>query len=166
MGWSYTRDASKQDIIDEITRTQLSASGCKEFKTLKKSVRGNVLWTVTEVTDSDTGAAERFIGCFLLASDPGYGWGYKAMEESMHPYYYTCPLGYLDMAPAACEEWRLKVRQYHANQRRKIEIGERVDLVECRVPWVEITRLKPLLGVYGGRQYKIPRNCIKPLEVA
>lgn len=45
------------------------------------------------------------------------------MEESMQPYYYSCPLGYLSEVPldryGGNEEWRLLVRKYHDQQREK-----------------------------------------------
>jgi len=64
---------------------------------------------------------ERWIGCDLLDySKADEGWGYKDMEEGMHPYFYSCPLKYLALVPAvASEEWREGVRQYHARQNEK-----------------------------------------------
>ena len=38
-------------------------------------------------------------------------------DESMHPYYYTCPLSYLDLAPEQSADWRAGVRAYHARRR-------------------------------------------------
>lgn len=35
----------------------------------------------------------------------------------MHPYYYSCPLSYLDLAPEQSAEWRAGVRAYHARRR-------------------------------------------------
>jgi hypothetical protein len=64
------------------------------------------------------GKTERYIGCDLLRKHPGHGWGYKDLTESMHPYYYTCPLSYLETVPVACEEWREQVREYHDKKRK------------------------------------------------
>ena len=47
----------------------------------------------------------------------GGQWGYKPLDESMHPYYYSCPLSYLDLAPEQSAEWRAGVRAYHARRR-------------------------------------------------
>ena len=45
------------------------------------------------------------------------------MSESVHPYFYYCPLGYLDMVPlevyGGYAEWRELVRQYHARSIEK-----------------------------------------------
>jgi hypothetical protein len=59
----------------------------------------------------------RYIGCHLLESSGGE-WGYKSLDESVHPYYYSCPLRYLDMAPVRSSEWREGVRAYHAGRRK------------------------------------------------
>ena len=54
--------------------------------TVGHTTRGNVLWTVWEITRLD-GDRVRYIGCDLLSHEKGYGWGYTDMEESMYPYY-------------------------------------------------------------------------------
>jgi hypothetical protein len=93
-----------------------------------------------------------------------YGWGYKSMDESMGPAYYTCPLSYLDMVPMPdspyAREWREKVREYHAKQRRKFKVGQVVKLVGSTIPQVTITSARPLEGRYNGRTYRIPRKMI------
>jgi hypothetical protein len=103
MGWYYGYNNSRADIIREIT-----TDGAK---TLRKFTSGNTLWTVQETKDG-----AKFIGCYLLQRAGRNEWGYKPMDESMHPYYYSCPLAFLNDAPSACEEWRLKVRAYHAER--------------------------------------------------
>jgi hypothetical protein len=35
----------------------------------------------------------------------------------MHPYYYSCPLSYLDLAPEQSADWRAGVRAYHVRRR-------------------------------------------------
>ena len=56
-----------------------------------------------------------YIGCHLLESSGG-DWGYKSLDESVHPYYYSCPLRYLDMAPVQSSEWRERVHRFHAGR--------------------------------------------------
>jgi hypothetical protein len=34
----------------------------------------------------------------------------------MHPYYYSCPLRFLDLAPEQSRAWREGVRAYHAQR--------------------------------------------------
>ena len=83
---------------------------------------GDVLWTVVRVTARQAGvmglaAGESvcYIGCHLLESSGG-DWGYKSLDESVHPYYYSCPLRYLDMAPVQSSEWRERVHRFHAGR--------------------------------------------------
>lgn len=120
MGWTHTAGATKSDIIKDCIRVQ-GWGESREGLAIEHCVRGNVLWTVHVIREVTTHAeVARFIGCFLLRSNPGYGWGYKDMDESMGPCYYSCPLGYLDMVPCPdnvpyAKAWREKVRAYHAN---------------------------------------------------
>jgi hypothetical protein len=51
-------------------------------------------------------------------------WYHKPMEESMGPYYYSCPLSYLDLAPVASWHWRDGVIQYHARRGSKKAISK------------------------------------------
>jgi hypothetical protein len=61
------------------------------------------------------------------------------MSEQVHPYYYSCPLAYLDMVPEVkCEEWRALVREYHANT-QKPKIGEELRLQHATIPHVVVT---------------------------
>lgn len=162
MGWTFTYDATRADIIAEITRPW--ARDGHTYTTLAHSLRGTVLWSVIETTDEATGARSRIIGCDLLRSDRGYGWGHKAMSEAEGPGYYTCPLRYLEMVPPAqspyATAWRAKVRAYHAQARRRLTVGQRVALVGARVPHVDITSIKPLRGIYAGVLYRIPRRLL------
>jgi len=122
MGWLFRRDFSRSMIVEQLTTPYHGEK--TNSKTIAHCLRGNVLWSVVEVTAKIAGIkmgdkvlyvgeSIRFIGCHLLAKESGFGWGYKEMCESMHPYHYTCPLGYLEMVPVACKEWREKVYEHH-----------------------------------------------------
>jgi hypothetical protein len=126
MGWLFTAGTTRRNQIDERTKDweQMTPDGV-----LVKSVclahcyRGGVfsgvLWTVWERTftkdGQDTKPSQRWIGCDLLRYQRDYGWGYKDMEESMFPYYFSCPLGYLEMVPTGRYGghpiWRQGVRE-------------------------------------------------------
>lgn len=149
MGWLFTQGASRKDIIERLTKNETGYP-----QTLKHCTRGNILWSVVENPNG-----ERFIRCDKLQRGNG-GWGYKDMAESMHPFYYTCPLGYLDMVPVACEDWREKVREYHAKQLRKYEVGQVVELINSTIPRATITSSRPLCGEYRGTTYRIPKKMI------
>lgn len=123
MGWDYTQGFTKDDMIARCVRTRTWRIHCDSVgysRTVKYSVRGNVLWCVKEVgteSASEMQVTNRYIACYLLRAQRGYGYGYKDMDEGMHPYYYNCPLSYLKLATPTCEAWRERVRMYHQRQR-------------------------------------------------
>ena len=156
MGW-YFGYFSRDAIIKELTEPSdwVNPDGKKvERRTLAHCCQGNVLWSVQE--NFLEGVSQgRWIQCDLMKRYKAPGeeaeWGYKPMEESMHPYYYTCPLKYLDMVPdgsaGVSPEWRAKVRAYHAERKRKLSVGAHYYLKGVRGPsWVTLVSLRPLVG--------------------
>lgn len=166
MGWDFRHGASKADVIKELTKPW-ERDG-RTHRAIARAVRGNVLWTVNEHTDKTSGAATREIGCCLLRKERAYGWGYKGMCESMGPYYYTCPLLYLDMVPVANQDWRDEVRRQHmaredqAATAKTLTVGACISLVGATIPEVTIVgkRKRTWIGEYAGRQYRIPVSMI------
>lgn len=139
MGWLFTPGVRRQELIGERSRSwerTLDDGTTVKSTCLAHCYRGNmfsgVLWSVWERTFSaadgiDESRSERWIQCDLLRySRCNDGWGYKDMEESMHPYYYSCPLKYLEMVPidpyGGNEEWRKIVAEHHAKRRRKLTL--------------------------------------------
>ena len=127
MGWDYTQGATRGDIVKELT------TSTERCKTIAFQVCGAVLWTVQEARRLNHdwqpyGEPVRFIGCYLLEGSikrtAGCSAGYKAMEEEMGPYYYTCPLHFLDLVPEPdsdiAREWRRKVREWHQEKRQPL----------------------------------------------
>lgn len=123
MTWHFssswrTRSELVEHLIQPIETEQVSA------KIIAHALLGNVLWCVAEVTAKREGFHKalhpgqtlRYIGCDLLERSEGQ-WGFKALDESIHPNYYSCPLAFLDMAPERSSEWREGVRAYHARTR-------------------------------------------------
>lgn len=147
-GW-YTR----KDTIQHLIKPD------ENFNTLAHCVRGNVLWAVQQWQGKDP-----FIACYLLKgpirSDDPFGCGYKGLSEEEHPYYYNCPIKYLDMAPEQCAEWRDRVRKQAAAKATKLAIGMVAELSGCKIPVVEITSLKPLRGCYGYTTYRLKRSLL------
>lgn len=134
MGWLFTRGQTLKELIVRQTRgweNTLDDGTPVRNACLRHCYRGGrfsgVFWTVWERTfcrkedGRQVRPAERWIGCDLLRFQNGYGWGYKDMTESMGPYCYSCPLGYLELVSPANEQWRAGVREYHARlaQRRR-----------------------------------------------
>ena len=118
MGWLFTRQTQSQLIA---TLIQPRSSNDASAEVLEHHLAADVLWSLVRLTPQkawryqiNPGESRVFIRCDLLQFSPE-GWGYKAMEESMEPYYYSCPLHYLDLAPEQSADWRAGVRQWHAD---------------------------------------------------
>ncbi|WP_413730161.1 hypothetical protein [Sodalis sp. RH22] len=123
MSWTFSH-WTRSELIHKLT--QPDESEAVRYETIAHTLRGNVLWSVVRITAKqpdalglDIGQSIMFIACYLLQGS-GSGWGYKSMDESMHPFYYSCPQGYLSMAPEQSREWRKGVRAYHARRRTQI----------------------------------------------
>lgn len=133
MGWLFKCGATRRDLIEERIESWETTSGemLVQSSCLAHCYRGGhfsgVLWSVWERTFTTDGAeaqpTERWIQCDLLQYQRDYGWGYKDMEESMGPYYYSCPKKYLDMVPldryGGNAEWREEVKRHHQRQAEK-----------------------------------------------
>jgi len=146
MGWYYTYGASKKRIIEEICEGWKNEATGSGNVILKKCVRGNVLWTLNEVTGAD-GTKTKLIGCHLIGSSDG-DWGYKPMDESMGPCYWSCPEEYLNEAPVVNENWRKGVAAYHERRRkRSVRKGDRAQLVHT-----SIERLNGMFVTIEGRR--------------
>ena len=114
MGWLFNPSwQNKADVIAHVTEEYHT------FKTLRSCVRGNILWALHWLRRT-SGEEIQFITCYLLKKTNGH-WGYKDMDETVGPFYYSCPLSYLDAAGDPSNElsarWRKKVRTYHAQRR-------------------------------------------------
>jgi len=120
MGWLFS-SPTRSELIQALIRPTDTAQA--RVRVIAHTLRGNVLWSVSEVTAKAAGVhpslapgeSLRYIRCDLLQRSGG-SWGYKAMDESMAPYYYTCPLRYLEMTPTLSAPWREKVQAYHARR--------------------------------------------------
>lgn len=141
MGWLFKAGVSRKDLIAENTK---GWERTKEDGTTVASVclahcyRGGVfsgvLWSVWERSFIKDGQQveqpHRWIVCDLLRYVDGE-WGYKDLEESMHPYFYSCPLKYLELVPieqfGGHPEWRGQVHEYHARiaEKRRIRKAAR-----------------------------------------
>jgi len=130
MGWYYSNGSTRKDLIRDLTecREQTNDQGVtvatvKIASCYRGGVFSGVLWTVWERIFTRNGEQvepnQRWIACDLMRCDQG-NWGYKPLDESMHPYQYSCPLGYLAKVPieeyGGNAEWRDMVRNYHASQ--------------------------------------------------
>lgn len=173
MGWTFTEHSKRADLVAEVTKTWTDVKDCVH-ETVAHCWRGNgfsgTLWIVKSRTDPD-GKEEKFILCYLMRYQNdrwGGGWGYKGMAESSHPYYYSCPLGYLKLAPVVCQEWRDKVRAYHAKRSKpkKLQIGDILVIDDAwqhngtKIGEVTIHSTRPLLCTWehSWKLLRIPRR--------
>jgi len=118
MGW-YFSPQSKSALINELTAPRESENA--RTVTIAYKDCGDVLWSVVEVRSKTDDEPQRYIFCDLLDCHNGM-WGHKPMEEAMHPYRYSCPLAYLDMAPEQSRAWRNKVRAWHAQRGHSVSV--------------------------------------------
>lgn len=157
MGWTHLYNCpDKNQVIAECTR-ESSNHVC-----VAKSVHNNSLWTVWK--NKTTQNLE--IVLFLLSKDQG-SWGYKDMSEGMGPYYYDCPLSFLEMVPEPTDSphskgWREAVRKYHTKEKehrsviKSLKIGSMVRLNGCTPSEFRVTSLNPLRGSSSsGDIYKL-----------
>ncbi|WP_338807034.1 hypothetical protein V8U11_08215 [Pseudomonas chlororaphis] len=126
MGWLFS-SWSRSELIADLVKPQETERASATV--IAHALRGNVLWSVVELTakvegvhtDLAPGESVRYIRCDLLQRSGGQ-WGYKGMDESMSPYYYSCPLSYLAMAKELAPNWRSAVHAYHAQRRTPVAI--------------------------------------------
>ena len=128
MGWLYGW-SSRRSLIDHLSHGEETEAA--KWATVAKYLSGNVMWVVHDVTRKATGEVTRFIACYLLQRHGG-DWGYKDMEESMGPYFYTCPPKFLEMVPVVgCQKWRdgvlahWKAKRDGAGLAKALAVGER-----------------------------------------
>ena len=160
MGWRfgyYTR----KELVDHLCE----GNG---VTTLKRRFVGNTLYTVNAYEQAN-GTVIKYACVYLLKgrSNTRYGWGYKDMDETMHPYYYDFPVSWLDLlSPTDSEnarKWREEVRK-RAEKLARLKVGttwerpggERYTILERRSPsslrvkdqWGDTWRMHPrtLLG--------------------
>lgn len=122
MGWTYGWK-NQFELVDYLTTShELNLDVVKThfkqdfdsatYKCIAHKLCGSVLWCVWELKifkNSEEVDSLREIICNLL----DHGHGYKAMAEMCHPYFYNCPLEFLDMVPVKSGKWREKVKEYH-----------------------------------------------------
>lgn len=122
--------ASRQKEIDKmLTWESKDKDGniLSTHKVLKSSMVGSVYYAAvtTEKPGQPTVVwAAVFLTCGRVKHD-GCIWGYKDMDETMHPYYYDCPAGILALLTPtdndSANEWRERCRRRIAEraERRK-----------------------------------------------
>jgi len=144
-----TRAQAVQDELRDISVRSLVLAHC---------VKGARLWVLAQVKGGPQ-AGTRWIALSLIHTQ-GQDVAVKRLDESCGPYYYDCPLLYLEMArppdgPHA-GPWREKVRAHHAQaaERRRLRRQAQPGL---RVLYGQATYAleRPL----GRRGWVVTREC-------
>jgi hypothetical protein len=171
MGWLYsTKWPTRKDLEDHLLEDSRKTGRYIAHKWV-----GSNFWFVEKMV----GDSKPIIVLCLTGkhknigygSVSGSGYGYKDMTEQMGPYYYDCPLDFLEKAPVACQEWRDKVVAFHENEKRykamkkQLQVGTVILLKDCKIPEVTLTKIKPMRGVYGGVTYRISPKILKSAEI-
>jgi hypothetical protein len=162
MGFLITKQ-SKAELVAELKRN---------YSTITEwSLVGNHLWGLYPVTTTHGGKfaiGDLVIHLFLIKSFGDGGYGYKCLSESARPYYYTCPLKFLDKAVELSADWRNDVRTHHktkaerASAMKRIKVGDTITLRNTTLKSVRVIALKPMLGIdeTNNRTYRIPSKFI------
>jgi len=106
MGWSwYFPDAMKtrKALVADLLANFEAGPGRDTVRCLRSCYKGavhsGVLWSLWERTAAGGTLVGRFVACHLIRhrnSSEGRVWGYKGMDMSQGPRYYSCPLAYVD----------------------------------------------------------------------
>jgi hypothetical protein len=180
MGWLFSSHwQDRKQLIAERTTNERNEK--RSMTCLAHCLRGNVLWIVWEVelTEPEMTARQlqneenrskgrperpfkevsRYIGCDLLQNGgKEEGWGYKDMDESYQPFYYTCPIKYLDMVPdVTSQAWRDIVIERHRVKTMKLTPGTIVGLKNCELDAVKVISEKTCESRTGTR-YSLKRR--------
>ncbi len=121
-GWS-----TRSEVIKECLN--LSAG----YKLVAHCCVGNCLWYVYEKA-LEGNKFERSIGlCVISVYGPRNNreWGYKPMNEVEHPYYYNCPLSYLELALPMRDDkgargWREAVKEFWKQKKDGAELAKKL----------------------------------------
>jgi hypothetical protein len=173
MGWTYFQKPEnvKQWFEDHLTWE----SETKLYCCLKSAIKFKVAYAAVETIDKKTGTREVWAAVYLLnyTRSNDYNFGYKDQDESLGPFDRKCPASILELLTAPCNEnaaqWRQRcwenLAKKKSNNQRKIELGQRYKLINCRIPEVNITgkRRTSYIGEYAGNLYRIKTDLIGEL---
>lgn len=111
MGWFYPSFVdSRAGLLRELSGELLG------LRCSRRYLCGNVVWILWE--PSEGWAGNKWIGCYLMGKAGGR-WGYKSMSEADGPFYYSCPMSFLDAAPVMDPEWREGVKRYWEDRKAR-----------------------------------------------
>lgn len=155
MGWDSNYNwFTKSDVVNDLNKIS------PPNKLIASHSTHGILWQVVEIVQP-SGKIVNIIVCNLIEKRDGKFW-VKTLDESSHPYYYSCPMNFLALAPIQSKEWREKVINYWVANKTKYKVGSKVILTNG---WkLEIIGTNPLSGMRIDSSekvaYRIPKKFI------
>jgi hypothetical protein len=166
MGWLFPyHTTTKKLLVEDVLATW---KRCEGIVHATKSCKAG-MW----ILGTPKGYDHKIIGLYLMERKSGL-WGYKDLDESSHPYYYDCPVKWLDEAPVANQAWRDGV---HAHYKKKLEVAAKQILANTtykvggdwklhgmHIKSIYVISTKPLRGEFNGNRVRIPRKMKEVME--
>lgn len=106
-----------------------------KMEVVKSSMVGNTYYGAIKTTKN--GAEEIWCAIFLTKTESNNDFGYKDMDETMHPYYYDCPKSIFELLTPTTNEnalaWRRGVLENYekkksSNNLSKLPIGTQIKI--------------------------------------
>jgi len=179
MGWSYNTNQYQTKAEFKAKCIALCNWETDEtlYSTSMSRAVGNHLWVAAQQTNKETGEKISYVTLFLMAKYQGC-WGYKGMDESMHPYYYDCPQSVIDAVDPATHksalEWRAGVVNHRERKKvakqliKSVQVGSVVKFSGLSHSYT-VQSINPLLGfeVDGSDTlYRLPKARLLSVEPA
>ncbi len=170
MGWLFPLHTITKKLLVDQVKADWQASGYTIHST-KAVAKG--LWILGTTKGSD----KPIIVFYLMEKAQGV-WGYKDLDESMHPYYYDCPVAWLAEAPVASPAWRDGVIAHHDRKKELLEKASKIvagKLYAVSGNWkaggmpikfVYVISTKPFRGTVNGYNSRIPRKMVAAMSEA
>lgn len=147
MGWT-TGWHSKEQVIEHCL------DWGSKFNSLAHTVRGNRLWVLKQYNEGER-AGEVFVALYLISNSKGE-WGYKDLDDSVGPYYFDCPLSYIEKTIKSGRklsewtvEWHEKVRAHHKASKAKRQKAKQLE-VGMKIKFAGV--IYKLISKYDGRR--------------
>lgn len=120
MGWTVLyRSNSPKNYAEEKKVIQELFQPEEKFEIVQMSKNGSVWYVACRMKQVE---GQPVFATIIKTSMKNGEFGYKDMDETMHPYYYGAPLSLINkLTPtdnARANEWRNKVRQRHAEEKK------------------------------------------------
>jgi len=107
MGW-YGNYNSVEEIKTEITCNTETTTYKQSTIVYDYEKQCNVIWGIVHIVKENIDV----IFCAIIQKQNKM-YMYKPMDESVHPFYYSCPIKFLAETTVQSKQWRQNVYAYH-----------------------------------------------------